>query len=331
LTAQAAASDDVITDAAADVPILPVSVVIACHTEDRWSALVSAIESALAQRPRPAEVIVAVDHNPVLHERIARQFPNITTVASERASGASGARNAGAARVSTTYVAFLDDDATAQAGWLQRLLEPFADPRVVGAGGRVDPVWQTPRPRWFPDEFAWVVGASHAGLPEGLAPVRNVWSENMAVRREAFESVGGFREHFGKIGSTSRPEDTDLCIRMGASVAGGRWMYVPEALVHHQVPRDRSTFQFFLRRSYSEGRGKIEMSRHLKDERNLQSESDYLRKTIPRALARNLVAAATRREGANAAVAGAIIAGVAASGAGAVAGLIAWRRQSGFA
>jgi GT2 family glycosyltransferase len=312
-----------------DSSILPVSVVIACHTEDRWDSLVGSIDSALEQRPRPAEVIVAVDHNSRLLERVSIRFPSVTVVQSGRASGASGARNAGTARALTSYVAFLDDDAFAQPGWLQKLLEPFADPLVVGTGGRVEPAWQTPRPRWFPDEFAWVVGASYTGLPETVAPVRNVWSENMAVRRDAFDSVGGFREHFGKLGDTSTPEDTDLCIRLGASVPGGRWMYVPEAVVHHHVPAGRSTFRFFLRRSFWEGRGKVEMSRHLKSERNLQLENRYLRETVPRGLARNLRAAAAGRDGAKALAAGAILAGTAAAGAGAAAGLIAGRSTAG--
>ena len=48
--------------------------------------------------------------------------------------------------------------------------------------------------------------------------MRNVWASNMAVRRAAFDAAGGFREDFGKVGAVSRPEDTDLCLR----VTGGR-------------------------------------------------------------------------------------------------------------
>lgn len=314
------------TDDAAGMATLPVSVVVACHTEDRWSSLIRSLDSVLAQRPRPSEVIAAVDHNPALHERIAMRFPTVTAVENDRASGASGARNAGAARVQSRYVAFLDDDAFAQPDWLRRLLDPFTDPLVVGTGGRVDPAWDAPRPRWFPDEFAWVVGASYTGLPQSIAPVRNVWSGNMAVRRDVFEAVGGFREQFGKVGSRSMPEDTDLCIRMSASVAGGGWVYAPDALVRHSVPAERTTFRFFLERSFWEGRGKVEMSRQLHTERNLQSESHYMRRTIPRGIAQNLFRAASRRESAGALVAGAILAGTAASAVGAVAGVIASSR-----
>ncbi len=295
----------------------PVSVVIACHTEERWSSLVRSIESALEQRPGPVEVIVAVDHNPRLYNSLSRELSGVTVVENEYAGGASGTRNTGASHASTPYLAFLDDDAHARPGWLGRLLEPFEDQSVVGTGGKVEPEWAGPRPRWFPDEFAWVVGASYTGLPKTRSPVRNVWSENMAVRRDVFEAVDGFRAGFGKVGNTSRPEDTDLCIRMSASAPGRRWIYVPDALVDHLVPAGRSTLRFFLLRSFSEGRGKIEMSMRLASERDLGSESHYLRRTIPIGIARNVKAAIAHGEWAYAERAAAILAGTTAAAAGA--------------
>ena len=61
----------------------------------------------------------------------------------------------------------------------------------------------------------------------------------MAVRRAVFEKVGGFRVDFGKVGDVSRPEDTDLCIRMSTET-GGRWIFVPEAVVDHDVEAERA-------------------------------------------------------------------------------------------
>jgi GT2 family glycosyltransferase len=267
-------------------------------------------------------VIVAVDHNAGLRERLEQSLSGITVVENRDRRGASGTRNAGAAAAKTPYLAFLDDDAIARAGWLERLLEPFADPHVVGTGGRVVAAWDTQRPRWFPEEFGWVVGASYSGQPRELAPVRNVWSESMAVRREVFERVGGFRMDFGKVGHTSRPEDTDLCIRMSAGASGASWVYVPSAIVDHLVPADRATFRFFLRRSFWEGQGKIEMSRHLGAERDLVSEGDYLRRTIPAGIERNLRGALARGDLSEAGRAGAIVAGIAAAGAGAALALL---------
>ncbi len=291
------------------------SIVIACHTEDRLEHLLEAIDSAREQTPSPDQVIVAVDHNEDLFHRLRSDLEGIEIVDHRGDRGASGARNAGAARAVNPYLVFLDDDVRAHPGWLHRLLVPFEDPRVIGTGGMTMPAWEGPRPRWFPDEFGWVVGASHTGLPTELAPVRNVWGENMAVRREAFEAVGGFRAGFGKVGSTSRPEDTDLCLRIGARSPDSWWAYVPNAVVDHVVPYARSTFSFFLRRCYWEGAGKVEMSAHLGEQRDLDDERSYMTRTLPRAVVRELSRAEVRR-------AFAIVAGVALAAAGAAVSLV---------
>jgi GT2 family glycosyltransferase len=284
------------------------SVVIACHTEDRFDSLRGAIESAKAQDP--LEVIVAVDHNPALCERLRAGEEDIEIVEHDGTPGASGARNAGATLARGPLLVFLDDDVRTRSGWLRELTAPFADDSVVGTGGMTAPAWQGPRPPWFPDEFGWVIGASYAGLPDESGPVRNVWSENMAVRRDAFEKVGGFRDGFGKVGQTSRPEDTDLCIRISASEPHARWMYVPSAVVDHEVPNERSTFAFFLKRCYWEGAGKIELSAHLGEDRDLHAERSYLLRTLPLAILRDL------RRGKFARTL-AIVAGTAAAAAGA--------------
>ncbi len=291
------------------------TVVIACHTEERLEHLLNAIDSVLQQEPPPEQVIISVDHNERLHDRLRSAFDGVEVVDHRGPPGASGTRNAGAALARSALLVFLDDDVRARSNWLRELLAPFAHPEVIGTGGMALPAWQGPRPRWFPDEFGWVVGASHAGLPNSVAQVRNVWSENMAVRRAAFEAVGGFRDGFGKLGRVSRPEDTDLCIRIGASERGSRWVYVPTAVVDHIVPVDRAALRFFLRRCYWEGAGKVELSAHLGDHRDLDDERLYLTRTLPHAVVRDVRTGEPRR-------ALAIVAGVLFAAAGAAAAVV---------
>jgi GT2 family glycosyltransferase len=280
------------------------------------------VESVAAQRLRPDSIVIAVDHAPDLHHRLVRHFAGIRVVENRFERGASGNRNSGAAETKSPLIAFLDDDAQAHPDWLSRLVHPFSDPMVVGTGGFVVPAWASRRPRWFPEEFAWVVGASHLGLPTTQTPVRNVWSENMAVRRDVFEQVGGFRLDFGKVGYVSRPEDTDLCIRMGKSRQGGIWIFVPTAVVDHHVGIERTDIRYFLKRCYNEGRGKVELA-HINDGRiDLPDERHYLRKTIPNGFVRNVRLAMSEGELDGIYRAGAIAGGIGAAGAGALASLI---------
>jgi GT2 family glycosyltransferase len=299
------------------VPATPrpaVSIVIPTYRDDRWALLARAVAAARAQRYPVAEVVVVVDHTPGLYRRARRDLSGVTVLENLYEQGVSGNRNTGAFHTHTPLIAFLDDDTVADPDWLGRLVAPFADPGVVGTGGAIRPAWEGRRPRWLPDEFLWAVGGSYAGMPTSTTPVRNVWSASMVVRRETFMAVGGFRAGFGKLGARNRPEDTELCLRMSA-VRGGRWMYVPDAVVRHEVPAVRSSFGFFLRRCYAEGRGKVQMAALHAGSATLGTERNYLR-ALPRAVARDL-AAASRGGGLGPALrAGSVLAGVAAAGIG---------------
>lgn len=263
-----------------------VSVVIACYTAERLDSIESALTSLRKQSLEPRQVIVAVDNNPALVNRLVDQFDWVTVVLNSGERGASATRNRGIQAVDTPYTAFLDDDETADPDWLLELTRPFTDPRVVGTGGKYEPVWAADKPEWFPDEFAWVVGGAYEGLPTVTSPVRNVWSGNMAVRTDDFRGVGGFRAEFGKQDAVAEPEDTDLCIRMAAA-SGGHWVYVPSAVINHDVPAGRASLRFFVSRCFAEGRGKAAMSRKLGNSSAIDTERDYVRNSA-RAAARRL-------------------------------------------
>ena len=299
------------------------TIVIPTYSEVRWDYLTRTLASARAQTHTPDEVIVVVDHNPAMFERIRRELPGVTVLQNEYAQGVSGNRNTGAFHARTPLIAFLDDDIVAEPTWLARQVEPFADPAVVGTGGALRPAWEGPEPRWMPAEFLWAVGGSYAGMPTETAPVRNVWSANMIVRREVFVAAGGFRVGFGKLGDRNRPEDTDLCLRM-SEVSGGHWMYVPGAVIQHEVPVERASFRFFVRRCYAEGRGKVQMA-GLHENDALGSEKSYLW-SLPKAVVRHLGAAATGKGAGHLLQAGGVIAGVAAAGVGGVVETVSSRR-----
>jgi glycosyltransferase involved in cell wall biosynthesis len=272
------------------------SVVVAAHTMERRDDLAEAVASALSQQPPPHEVVVAVDNNSALLDWVRGKLPDVAAVHNEGASGASATRNVGARAATGRLLAFLDDDAVAQPGWLQGLTAPLARAEVVGVGGYVAPMWLGPAPGWMPEEFLWVVGASYRGLPGAAAPVRNVWSGNMAVASADFWAVGGFREGFGKVGRVSRPEDTDLCIRLTAASQGRTWWYEPSAHVGHRVPPGRKTFGFFVRRCYNEGKGKAEMAALLGFDEGLADERRHASKTLPQGVRRELRRAVASRD-----------------------------------
>jgi hypothetical protein len=112
---------------------------------------------------------------------------------------------------------------------------------------------------------------------------------------------------------------------MAAAAPSGRWMYVPGARVDHEVPGDRSTVRFLLRRSFWEGRGKVEMSRRHGDGRDLGSERDYLRHTLPSGVLRRVGSGLRHRRGRDLAQALSLVAGTLAAAAGGAMSLVVRR------
>jgi GT2 family glycosyltransferase len=299
-----------------------VSIVIPCFTERRWESLLRAVRSAWDQT-YDCPVIVVVDHNESLLARLQGEIGTAARVVPSRLpQGASGARNTGALLATSELVAFLEDDAAAEPTWIENLVRAYREtPSAVGLGGAIKPIWRQPVPRWFPMEFSWVIGAT---TPHSVrTPVRNVWGGNMLVKRSSFLAAEGFRTGFGKIRDASQPEDTELCLRMTTRAEpGSRWLFVPDAVVFHEVPAQRGTPSFFLRRCWSEGRGKHALSL-LTDpgSRPLEEEAGFIRLVLTRGLFHHLTAV-TRGDPFGLARAAFIVLGTAAAGAGFVAGAV---------
>jgi GT2 family glycosyltransferase len=142
--------------------------------------------------------------------------------------GLSHGRNVGARASGTEYVAFTDDDVDAEPPWLDALLAEFeAAPRAGAVCGRVLDDAGTPFPGGRP-------GVHRLGSkPFGIA-----FGANIAVRRQAFEQVGGFDERLGAGTRFHAAEETDLIYRLQR--AGWDVVCSDEAVVSHHDPRPRA-------------------------------------------------------------------------------------------
>ncbi len=265
-----------------------VSVIICAYTEDRWEMLIEAIESVQKQILPAAEVLVVIDHNPGLYERLRGRDGGFIVLENREEKGLSGARNTGVAAARSDIVAFLDDDAIAAPDWLSRL-SAHLDETTLGAGGAVLPIWESRKPRWFPDEFYWTIGCTYLGLPTTAAPIRNPMGGAMCVWREIFSEAGGFHGGLGRLGS--RPlgcEETELSIRAHKHWPQRHFIYEPEARVYHHIPARRLRFSYFRSRCYSEGMSKALVVGLVGGSEGLASERAYTSRTLPRGVARGI-------------------------------------------
>lgn len=305
-----------------------VSVVVCSHTDERWQLLSAALESLADQTCPPDEVILVIDHNPTLLTKARSAFPDALVIENTSTSGLSGARNSGVMAASGEVIAFLDDDAVAEPDWLERLLAPYEDTRVVAVGGRVDPSWEAGKPEWFPEEFNWVVGCTYTGHRLDPGPVRNVIGCNMSLRRAAIESAGGFRAELGRSGAQpAGDEETELSIQVTRNQPGSVVWYEPAAVVSHFVPSARTTWTYFGRRCFAEGRSKAILSAMVGASDALASEWSYTRRVLPRGVLTGIHQALTGRSLAGLARAAAIVLGLTLTTAGYLWGTVAAARR----
>jgi glycosyltransferase involved in cell wall biosynthesis len=279
-----------------------VSVVVCTHTERRLGLLLECVRSLAATTPAPAEVIVVVDANPALLGQLGDLLPPEVILLASDGRGVSAARNTGIEAAKGDLIAFIDDDAVAEPGWLAALGRPFADPGVVAAGGRILPRWEVPN-RHLPDELLWVVGATYAGHPTVPQPISRPIACNMAARREALLAVGGFPVDFGPSGPSAKShsnEEIALAVQLRRRYGPVSIRYAPDALVHHFVPASRGTWRYLWQRCVAEGISKADVRlRH--GGAAMDFDRSYARRTLLPAIWRYAVRGVTRRDRAAAA------------------------------
>lgn len=142
-----------------------------------------------ADRP-PADVIVVDNGSPVPPHDVVARHPNARLLVEHR-RGSYAARNTGAAATGADILAFTDSDCIATPTWLSRALSTLdRRPDLAAVAGRVE-VFLTNdsgRPRTAWEWWDWL-----EGFPQDRYVAAGFGvTANLVVRREAFETVGGF-------------------------------------------------------------------------------------------------------------------------------------------
>lgn len=241
-------------------------------THDRPEVLRQCLESLQAQDIDASlvEVIVVDDGSSsdvgaVVAAAAARGPVSIRCERQELA-GLNTARNRGAKASDGEILAFLDDDTLVSPGWARALLRAFEQQGCAGVGGRVELRMAGPAPIWLAGEQDQLLhpggelGAGRDYLAEFDLGAEPRWLDdhtfpvgaNCAVRRSAFDRIGGFHAGLDRLGQ-SLVSNGDLEFFRRLRAGGGKLRYEPSAHVFHCVPAERLTLRYFLRRLYAQG------------------------------------------------------------------------------
>ncbi len=194
-------------------------------------------------------------------ERHQAAFPVTLRYLFEAQQGRSSALNAGIKAAGGAVIAMTDDDVIVDQGWLATacgiLLQP-SDATLRYAGGPVRPLWEASPPAWLDlergDLWGTIAIQDHGDEAFFYEDARKVpLGANMAVRRELFDAVGGFRTDLGRTSGRRvlGQEVPDLLAR--ARAAGFRGVYAPAMGVDHHIPALRLTRRYFRRWWYGKG------------------------------------------------------------------------------
>jgi glycosyltransferase involved in cell wall biosynthesis len=257
---------------------MQVSVVVCTYAMERYDVFSETVESVLAQTYDPLEVVLVVDGNEAVFERVREDFCDADSVVchnNDENRGISYSRTKGAELASGEVVAMIDDDAVAHEDWIENLVAVYEETDAVAVGGDVRPDWQTEKPDFFPAEFYWLVGCVEPGFAEDGEEVRNTYGSNISFRRDAFLEAGGYDTHTGRRGDKHiQAHEAPVCIRI-RDLTGKGVIYTDDAVVDHKLFDYRGDFGWLVARSFWQGYSKRVMELLYPDEAG--DETDYLR------------------------------------------------------
>ena len=244
----------------AALPSATVVVPTICQDPERLAATID----QLSELDYPRFDIVVVDNRPDPLRSALPEFRDHARVRTywEPHRGVSAARNKGIDEATGDIVAFTDDDVFVERHWLRELVTRFVrSPEVDAVSGLVLPLeLRTDAQLWFEEFF----GGFNSSFSEDLMSLELLKDDplfpyatgrfgagcNMAVRRSALDSRGGFDVTLG-VGTPSRGGE-DLAMLMKQVLTGGTVAFEPRAIVRHQ---HRETPEQFFSQVFGYGVG----------------------------------------------------------------------------
>lgn len=200
-------------------PLPAVSVIVCAY--NAAATLGECLQSLTELRYSSYEVIVVDDGSDDETAAVAGRFAGVQCLQLAH-QGLSAARNAGAAAASGEILAYLDADCMADPDWLAALVERFQAGDFAAVGG---PNIPPPAQSWLQAAVAAAPGGpTHVLFNDTEA--EHIPGCNMAVTRDAFQTIGGFDPQFLTAG-----DDVDFCWRLQQH--GLRIGFSPGAVVWH--------------------------------------------------------------------------------------------------
>jgi len=224
-----------------------ISVVIC--TYNRCESLKDTLDSLLNQEDDGSfdwEVLV-VDNNSKdktkeVVESYKAKFNGRLRYLFEPRQGKSYALNTGIKEAKGEIIAFTDDDCIVDRKWIMNILNAFKTEKAESITGKVIPIWNNRRPKWYSNEIKTVI----PDIDEGdiIKPAALLVGANMAFKKSVFDRVGIFDY-------ITKSEDTFFSYKIRGKYS--MW-YIPTLKVFHKVFPERLTQIYFRKWYFNSGK-----------------------------------------------------------------------------
>lgn len=301
-----------------------VSVVVPTYSMERYEDFRECVDAVLEQTYGDVEVVAIVDGNDDVMARVKDDYGDVEDVViygSDEDAGPISRANMGAVQASGELLVLTDDDAVPAPDWIETLVDAYERHGAIAVGGRIEPEWVAGEADYIPEEFYFLIGATHKGFPKEEKEVRNTFGANLGFDREMYLRLGGVKQG-GIDPSQVQGRETEFCARMRRTYDQGV-IYTPDAVVRHKIYDYRTDLGWLLRRAFWQGYSKRAMAKLVPD--SAGQESDQLRRLlfsyIPQRIG-GFVTNPTRTKGAQLVT---LLLLLAATGFGFLYGLVRWR------
>lgn len=235
-------------------------------TYNRSQFLEGLFESILQQNIDTSyyEVVIVNNNSTDDTELKCRQFiaanPSIRIkYVKERQQGLSFGRNRGIKESEAEYLTFLDDDAVLTPNFMEETVTFLdAHPEVSAIGGKILLKYLCEKPSWSNPYMASLFGFFDKGDKSKQFTTDYFRGSNMSFRADLFQNYDAFNTKLGRVGrQLYGNEEKELFFRLQSG--SEKMWYVPQAVVLHLVPVERTSPDFIKKQAIGTG---ISQRRH---------------------------------------------------------------------
>lgn len=231
-------------------------------TYNREKYLPGVLESLARQSLDPSlfEIVLVDNNSPGNTKEIFDNFSQSNPLIRcsyylETNQGLSYGRNRGIKESGFEYITFIDDDAFLAVDYLEKITNYFQlHQEVVAIGSKILLHYESVVPKWENKFLNSLLGYFNLGDKEKIFPKNDYpRGSNMSFRKTVFEKVGLFNVDLGRIGAgMGGSEEKDIFKRI-YNFPDLKVVYIPDALVYHCVPVERTTTEFIRKQALGTG------------------------------------------------------------------------------